>query len=809
MQWIKPPNTNNKMTAGSNYTDVLDQLRAAGLDVYNIETGRLVRCKTEGDRGNQKTGWYSLHELRVESGDSIIVGAYGSWRDGSDPKTGKPLSCKIDLKKQQLTSDERDAIKARIAADRKRAEGQRKAKAERAARRAAAMWKRLSETGASDYLDKKQVRAHGIRFSPDGNLAIPLHDTSGKMHGLQIIYSDPAIKKKKGRDKDFWPTGLTKREHYFMIGSPTGVIAVVEGYATAASIYEATGLPVAIAFDAGNILPVVKALKKRYRKARILIAADDDYLGRCPACSKYTPVAEEACQHCGEPHGKTNTGVNMASAAALAVDGAWLVPVFEDRGTHRWTDFNDLAVHQAPYDVGAQLDACLDELGWRPSATAPATTQKGGGERVDLKPILTVDELHERFTLVYGHNGTVFDAWENILLKLTDMRDACIGRWAPRDWAESPDKQIVRIDQVGFDPSENDSKIKCNLWSGWPTTPKAGACEALLDLLEYLCNHENNDGKLFQWVLRWCAYPIQHPGAKHKTALILHGPQGVGKNMFFEALMAIYGQYGRVVDQDAVEDKYNDWASRKLLLICDEVLARAELYHSKNKIKGLITGDWIRINPKHVTSYEERNHMNIIFMSNEVQPLVLEPDDRRFTVIWTPAKLDPGFYEDVKNEIDNGGIAALHDHLLNLDLGDFKPWTLPPMTQAKRELIDLGMDSTERFITTWLDGELEYVPVCPALSDDIYKLYRGYCTHAGIPRYAPKHILLGRAGKHPRLRKHQARYLHSSGKHKRSMIIFPIERQEPPDGQQQSSWLAKCIKEFRNGLDNWKEDNEN
>ena len=41
-----------------------------------------------------------------------------------------------------------------------------------------------------------------------------------------------------------------------------------------------------------------------------------------------------------------------------------------------------------------------------------------------------------------------------------------------------------------------------------------------------------------RWVLKWLAYPIQHPGAKMRTALVLHGPQGTGKNMFFEAIMA-------------------------------------------------------------------------------------------------------------------------------------------------------------------------------------------------------------------------------------------------------------------------------
>ena len=45
---------------------------------------------------------------------------------------------------------------------------------------------------------------------------------------------------------------------WHMLGQPEGaaVVLVAEGYATAASLHEATGLPVAVAFDAGNLVHV-------------------------------------------------------------------------------------------------------------------------------------------------------------------------------------------------------------------------------------------------------------------------------------------------------------------------------------------------------------------------------------------------------------------------------------------------------------------------------------------------------------------------------------------------------------------------
>jgi putative DNA primase/helicase len=238
-----------------------------------------------------------------------------------------------------------------------------------------------------------------------------------------------------------------------------------------------------------------------------------------------------------------------------------------------------------------------------------------------------------------------------------------------------------------------------------------------------------------------------------RTALIFHGPQGAGKNLFFETVMQIYGEYGRIVDQSAIEDKFNDWASRKLFLIADEVVARAELYHVKNKLKGIVTGEWIRINPKNVAAHDERNHVNLVFLSNERQPLVLDKDDRRYAVIWTPEKLPEGFYADVKAELDEGGIAALHYHLRNLDLGDFNEHTKPPMTQAKADLIEESADSIDVFVDEWIAGEIEIkgepLPFIPCLGTHLYTHYSVWARERGFNNIRNQKKLIGHLAKIP------------------------------------------------------------
>lgn len=430
----------------------------------------------------------------------------------------------------------------------------------------------------------------------------------------------------------------------------------------------------------------------------------------------------------------------------------------------------------------------------------------GEGGDAKLRPIDSFDELLKRFALVYGQGGTVFDRHEHCLLSISDMRDACVRRDLHRFWAESPDRAIVRVAEVGFDPACTDPAITCNLWAGWPTKAKAGKCDKLLELLRYMCSAERDPQALYQWVLRWIAYPMQHPGAKMRTTVVVHGPQGTGKNMFFEAVLAIYGAYGRIIDQAAIEDRFNSWASRKLFLIADEVVARSDLYHVKNKLKSFITGDRIRINPKNMAEYEEANHVNLVFLSNEAMPVVLEEGDRRHCIIWTPEKLQPEFYAGVLAELNNGGVAALHDFLLNLDLGEFDQGTLPPLSDAKAKLVDLSLDSTSRWFYAWQRYELEPIGYGPCLSLHAYEAYRIWCTRQGL-RIAPLPKLLSALERHHKAECPRKRYLNGGGiKGPHGCVIPPdlSEAESRPDGVSEQTWLGERFDAFANALKDYR-----
>jgi putative DNA primase/helicase len=711
----------------TNYDSVLAQLRAAGLIIDGLTIGRMQRCKTEGDR--ERRGWYSLHEVINNQGEPILVGSYGVWR-GNDNNAQK-----IEVDRKTLSAEQADALKKRIAEDRKRAEAERQRAADRAAAEASRVWRAYRPgDGQSAYLAEKGVKAHGLRWAPaeNGTFAIPMMDTAGKVWGLQIIRDE----KREGKlQKEYFPRGLAKKGKYHTLGTIRDLVLIAEGYATAATLHESTGLPVVVAFDAGNLQPVAEAIHKAYPRVQILVCADDDYL---------TPG---------------NPGFAAATNAALAVGGAWVKPEFvTDRQGKKLTDFNDLAALDGAQQVQACIQAAVAKMPQARRAAAVlarGSTPEGGGEsQTGMVSRISIDEAAARYWGTYGLGGDVlFDEVERRLVHKKDVVNL-LPRHGWETLKDHPDWRVARDTEIGFDPTEADKQIKCNLFGGWPTTPKAGTCTKLLELLEWLCANETNDQEVYRWILKWLAYPIQHRGAKMHSAIVVHGPQGTGKSRFFEAYAKIFGPYGRVLGQEALEDKFNaDWAEKKLFILADEVLARSDMYHIKNRLKGFITGDTIRVNPKNVAAHNEKNQMNLVFLSNERQPLVLENDDRRHCVIWVPPKLPDDFFAAVNAEIDAGGIEALHHYLLELDLGDFKPWTKPPMTKAKQDLVVLGKSSEERFLHEWIAGELEapdgdILPFAPCLGSHLYRAYEAWCDRHGERKRGMKD-LISLAGKQP------------------------------------------------------------
>ncbi len=128
-------------------------------------------------------------------------------------------------------------------------------------------WQHSSLCISYPYLTRKGIQGYGIRISEE-KLIIPLMNAEGELQGLQFIDQD-------GNKK--FLHGTQKTGNYFLIGQPKQTLCIAEGFTTGASIHEATGYAVAIAFDCGNLLSVAKVLRHQFPELKIIICADDDF----------------------------------------------------------------------------------------------------------------------------------------------------------------------------------------------------------------------------------------------------------------------------------------------------------------------------------------------------------------------------------------------------------------------------------------------------------------------------------------------------------------------------------------------------
>ena len=273
-------------------------IAAAGLEAPDTirADGVIHRFSPTGKCGDD-AGWYLLHL------DGVPAGSFGNWRDGYS-------QCWSAKDERTMSAADRKALAQRIEAMRRQRDAEQRQCHADAAAGALVRWAASAPAVTHPYLSAKGVRAHGVRIEANHTLLIPLRDSEGRLHSLQTIAPDGL--------KRFVPGGKVKG-CFHAIGRPSGKLAICEGYATGATIHEDTGHAVAVTFNAGNMLPVARALRTKYPRVTLVVCADDDW--------------------------KTegNPGLTAATEAARAVGGLLAVPDFTGLPrANSDSDFNDL-----------------------------------------------------------------------------------------------------------------------------------------------------------------------------------------------------------------------------------------------------------------------------------------------------------------------------------------------------------------------------------------------------------------------------------------------------------------------------------
>ena len=288
-------------------------------------------------------------------------------------------------------------------------------------------------------------------------------------------------------------------------------------------------------------------------------------------------------------------------------------------------------------------------------------------------------------------------------LKMRDGELSMVPVPAGKAWLEWPLRREVQ--GITFAPGQEmfctDPTLgRCyNSWRGWGTTPVQGNVDRYLKLVDHLFSTTSKEAR--DWFLRWCAFPIQHPGAKMYSACAVHGVKtGTGKSFLFYCLRRIYGEHFAEIKQADLHGSFTAWAKDKQFVLGDDVTGSDQRAHA-DALKALVTQKEMRINIKFVPDYVVPACANFAFTSNQPDAFFLEDDDRRFFVHEVTANpLPASFYHELEDWLESpSGGNALHHFLLHYPLAGFDHRDRALETAAKRNMIALGKSD----LATWVD----------------------------------------------------------------------------------------------------------
>lgn len=247
-----------------------------------------------------------------------------------------------------------------------------------------------------------------------------------------------------------------------------------------------------------------------------------------------------------------------------------------------------------------------------------------------------------------------------------------------------------------------------NLWSGFAITPAPGSWDLMRRHICEVLAAGDQEGA--QYILRFAAWAVQHPGERAEVALVFRGGKGSGKGTFANALRRIFGQHGlQIFNSKHLVGAFNGHLRSCLLLFADEAFWAGDK-QGESVLKGMLTEQALMIEQKGVDAAPWKNRLHVIMSANADWIVPASHDERRFACFnVSDARIgDKRYFLQLYAEIENGGLTAMLHDLQTLPLGDWHPREVVA-TEALREQKARSMGALDAWWESLLqDGVLPF-----------------------------------------------------------------------------------------------------
>ena len=247
----------------------------------------------------------------------------------------------------------------------------------------------------------------------------------------------------------------------------------------------------------------------------------------------------------------------------------------------------------------------------------------------------------------------------------------------------------------------------------------------------------------FNYFWKFLAHMIQKPQERLPIAFIFKSNQGVGKNVFLNAIGNIIGKNHYITSSNP-NDFFGEHAegfSNKLLVNMNECDVKGTFCYEA-KLKSFITEDTITVNPKGVRPFELRNYARLVIFTNGQKPLPIDvkSKDRRYCIFQATDKyLEPKYTTSFWSKLIEHFkrpefIACLYNDLLKTDINiDWQKQR--PISQTYIEMCKLFVPIEVLFFETYFEkikntDDFNNMQDIPA--KEIYNDYVEFCQEGNF-----------------------------------------------------------------------------
>lgn len=252
--------------------------------------------------------------------------------------------------------------------------------------------------------------------------------------------------------------------------------------------------------------------------------------------------------------------------------------------------------------------------------------------------------------------------------------------------------------------NEGHKGLYYNRWHPAPQALLSGDIELWLKHAENLFPRKEEREHLFDYL----AFLVQRRGEKVRYAPIIIGGQGTGKDLFLKPLVQYFAHNCAEVQPEQLQAKFNSFVERELIIV--QEMVRHDKKEAYDNIKVMIAGsgkDTLTVERKFKNPYTVPNNVNMVFLTNHLDSVNLEDDDRRFFVLQSDMeRRDEAYYTKLAKEFyeDQSGWRKVIYWLMQRDISEFNKDGTPPDTVGKQEMKSAQKPPYQITIQKELDG---------------------------------------------------------------------------------------------------------